>query len=103
MTVRKRRAPAEKAQEALDIATRRVEKVKTRRSDLEQQVEALRVEQNTAEAEVAYFALNPHLPKNAAPAAEAPAAKGAPVVAKEPPAVTRVENPRREPAAKKAS
>lgn len=58
---RQRRDPAEKAQEALDVALRRAAKLDARRRALEAEVESLLAEQASAHADVEYLAQNPHL------------------------------------------
>lgn len=67
---RQRRDPADKAQEALDIATRRVTKLRQKRHALESDLRALLEETEAAEADVAYLAQNPHLTPKTQPTEE---------------------------------
>jgi prefoldin subunit 5 len=67
---RQRRDPADKAQEALDIATRKVAKLQAKRQTLEAAFQTLQVEARAAEAEVAYLAQNPHLTPKPKPSEE---------------------------------
>jgi prefoldin subunit 5 len=66
---RQRRAPAEKAQEALDIASRRLSKLHAKRRDAEAALRALADELDEAQADVDYLGKNPHLKQKPEPIA----------------------------------
>ncbi|MCA1570759.1 MAG: hypothetical protein LC798_10675 [Chloroflexi bacterium] len=69
---RQRRDPAVKAQEALDIARRKVAKIRARHKALKAELVELEAELDVAERDVEYLAKNPRLakPKTPPPAKE---------------------------------
>jgi hypothetical protein len=66
---RQRRDPAEKAQEALDIASRRLAKLHAKRRDAEAAQRDLADELDEAQADVNYLSQNPHLKQKPEPTA----------------------------------
>lgn len=57
-------SPAEKAQEALDIAERRCHALFSKQQDLRQHLDEVTAELDAARARHAYLAANPDLPAN---------------------------------------
>lgn len=60
---RQRRSPEERAQQALDLATRKAQRLAKREADLIAELDVLQAALAVARADVAYLAASPHLAK----------------------------------------
>jgi hypothetical protein len=66
------KSPAQRAQETVDILTRRLTRIKTQKATLEAQARAVAVEHEAVQTRLTYAEASPDLPKKLLPAPRAP-------------------------------